>query len=66
MDWLQQAVAAGYKNVAHMQKDTDLASLRAREDFKKLMAELEAKTVPKPYSAWPAYFCAKALRGNDL
>ncbi len=43
MDWLQQAVAAGFKNVAHMKKDTDLDSLRDREDFKKLIAELEAK-----------------------
>lgn len=49
MDWLQQAVAAGYKNVPHMKKDTDLDPLRDREDFKKLIAELEAKAaVEKP------------------
>jgi len=47
MDWLQQAVAAGYKDVAHMKKDTDLDPLREREDFKKLMAELEAKADKK-------------------
>jgi hypothetical protein len=29
--------------VAHMKKDTDFDSLRQREDFQKLVAELEAK-----------------------
>ncbi len=43
IDWLKQAVAAGYKDVEHMKKDTDLDPLREREDFKKLIAELEAK-----------------------
>ena len=47
MDWLQQAVAAGYKDIAHMKKDTDLDPLRDREDFKKLIAELEAKAAEK-------------------
>ena len=47
MNWLRQAVAAGYKNVAHMKKDTDLDPLREREDFKKLLAELEAKPEKK-------------------
>jgi len=40
--WLKQAVAAGYKDVANMKKDKDLDELRGREDFKKLMAKLEA------------------------
>jgi eukaryotic-like serine/threonine-protein kinase len=43
MDWLKQVVAAGYKNVAHIKKDTDLDPLREREDFKKLIAEMEKK-----------------------
>lgn len=43
MDWLKQAVAAGFKDVAHMKQDTDLDALRDRDDFKKLIAELEAK-----------------------
>jgi eukaryotic-like serine/threonine-protein kinase len=42
MAWLTKAVAAGYKDAAHMKKDTDLDSLREREDFKKLLAEVEA------------------------
>jgi serine/threonine protein kinase len=42
MAWLTKAVAAGYKEVANIQKDKDLDALRDREDFKKLMAELAA------------------------
>jgi hypothetical protein len=38
---LRQAVAAGWKDAAHMKKDQDLAPLRDREDFQKLLAELE-------------------------
>ena len=41
MQWLHQAVQAGFKDAAHMKKDTDLDPLREREDFKKLIAELE-------------------------
>jgi tetratricopeptide (TPR) repeat protein len=41
MAWLKQAVAAGYKDAAHMKQDKDLDSLHARADFKKLVAELE-------------------------
>jgi hypothetical protein len=37
----QQAVGAGYKGVANLKKDTDLDLLRSRDDFKKLVAELE-------------------------
>jgi tetratricopeptide (TPR) repeat protein len=43
MELLRQAVTAGYKDAAHMSKDTDLDVLRGREDFKKLLAELEAR-----------------------
>jgi serine/threonine protein kinase/tetratricopeptide (TPR) repeat protein len=42
MDWLHKAVDAGYKDHAHMEKDSDLAFLRGREDFKKLLADLES------------------------
>ena len=50
MAWLHQAVRAGYKNAAHMKKDTDLDRLRDRADFKKLLAELEKppETAPPP------------------
>lgn len=42
MAWLRQAVAAGYKNAAHMKEDKALDVLRDRDDFKKLLAVLEA------------------------
>jgi serine/threonine protein kinase/tetratricopeptide (TPR) repeat protein len=42
MAWLKQAVAAGYKNAAHMKEDKDLDALRDREDFKKLLTDLES------------------------
>jgi tetratricopeptide (TPR) repeat protein len=42
--FLRQAVALGLKDVARLKKDPDLDPLRTREDFKKLVADLEAKT----------------------
>jgi hypothetical protein len=47
MELLHKAVKAGYRNAVHMKKDTDLDLLRGRDDFKKLLAELEAKSPPK-------------------
>ena len=41
MKLLRDAVSKGYKDVAHMKKDTDLDPLRQRDDFQKLIAELE-------------------------
>jgi hypothetical protein len=41
VELLHQAVKAGYKDYPHMTRDSDLDPLRDREDFKKLMAELE-------------------------
>jgi hypothetical protein len=43
MDVLRQAVANGFGNVPLIQTDHDLDSLRSRDDFKKLLAELEQK-----------------------
>ncbi len=40
MELLRNAVKAGWKDAAHMAKDTDLDSIRGREDFKKLIEEL--------------------------
>jgi hypothetical protein len=40
---LREAVSKGFKDVAHMKKDTDLDPLRQRADFQKLVAELEGK-----------------------
>src|SRR5262249_43128789 len=41
MELLRQAVKAGFKDAAHLRKGTVLDPLRGREDFKKLLAELE-------------------------
>jgi tetratricopeptide (TPR) repeat protein len=41
VELLRQAAAKGYKDVAHMKKDPDLDGLRGRDDFKKLMAQME-------------------------
>jgi tetratricopeptide (TPR) repeat protein len=38
---LRRAIAAGYRNAAHMRKDTDLDSLRKMPDFEKVLADLE-------------------------
>jgi serine/threonine protein kinase len=48
MELLRNAVRAGYKDHAHMAKDADLDSIRGRDDFRKLLAELQAgKEKPK-------------------
>src|SRR5262249_35748711 len=43
MRLLRDAVSKGYKDVPHMKKDTDLDPLRRRDDFRKLVADLEGK-----------------------
>jgi eukaryotic-like serine/threonine-protein kinase len=42
MKWLQKSVAAGYTNSAQLARDKALDSLRDRDDFKLLLAEMEA------------------------
>jgi len=41
VELLRQAVAKGYKDIDRLKKDDDLKALRDREDFKKLLADLE-------------------------
>jgi hypothetical protein len=48
MDLLRKAVKAGFKDAAHLKKDTDLDALRGRDSFKKLLAELEKNAAAKP------------------
>ena len=43
MELLQKAVKVGFTDAAHIANDTDLDPLRGREDFMKLLAELEKK-----------------------
>jgi serine/threonine-protein kinase len=47
VDLLRQAVAKGFQDVASMKEDADLDVLRPRDDFQKLLADLEAVTKPK-------------------
>jgi serine/threonine protein kinase/tetratricopeptide (TPR) repeat protein len=42
MRLLRDAAHKGFKDLAHLKKDTELDPLRQREDFKKLIADLEA------------------------
>ncbi len=42
VELLRQAVRAGFKDVAHVKRDSDLEPLRQRRDFQKLVQELEA------------------------
>ena len=43
MKSLSSAIAAGFPNADHAKKDTDLDALRSRDDFQKLLAQMEAK-----------------------
>ncbi len=43
MELLQKAVTEGWNNAKHTAKDRDLDPIRDREDFKKLLAEMERK-----------------------
>src|SRR5262249_13623703 len=40
---LRDAVARGFTNAAFLKQDAELASIRTREDFRKLIADLEGK-----------------------
>jgi tetratricopeptide (TPR) repeat protein len=48
MAMVRDAVAKGYKNAAYMKTDKGLDPLREREDFKKVVAELEAAKEAAP------------------
>jgi serine/threonine protein kinase/tetratricopeptide (TPR) repeat protein len=48
MAWLAKAVAAGFTDFTHIKTDEDLKALHGREDYKKLVAELESKAKKKP------------------
>jgi tetratricopeptide (TPR) repeat protein len=44
MEFLRQAVAKGFQSAAAIKNDPDLAPLRSREDFQKLVQEAERKS----------------------
>jgi tetratricopeptide (TPR) repeat protein len=43
LDWLEKAVEMGWKDLAHLQKDDDVASLRGGDRYKKLVAKLKGE-----------------------
>jgi hypothetical protein len=45
MDWFKKAVAAGFREVNQLKKDKDPDALFQREDYKRLVAELEAASM---------------------
>ena len=47
MEWLDRAVAMGYRNTNQMRIESALDPLRNRPDFKKLTAELEKDAPPR-------------------
>ena len=46
VELIRRAFSSGFKDVDHMKKDPDLDPLRAREDFKTVLAELDSKKNP--------------------
>lgn len=48
MELLHKAVKEGWSDAEHMAKDADLDPLRNREDFKKLLPDLERKAAAQP------------------
>jgi len=44
VETLRKAMAKGYSNLQQLKTDEDLERLRGREDFKKMLAEMEKKT----------------------
>jgi hypothetical protein len=47
VEWLERAFSKGYHDLANLKKDTDLASLHARGDFKQLVNKLEAEAAKR-------------------
>jgi len=43
LDWLEKSVEMGWEDLAHLEKDSDLESLRKEDRYKKLTEKLRAK-----------------------
>jgi len=53
MDWLKKAIVAGWKDRTKVETDPAFKALRGREDYKKVVAELAEKSLPKSHLAPP-------------
>jgi len=51
--YLKKAVKAGYNNAAHMESDSDLKSLRGREDFNEIIRSLKPGSSAAPSTSVP-------------
>jgi tetratricopeptide (TPR) repeat protein len=43
LDWLEKAIKMGWNDIVHLEKDSDLDSLRKEDRYKKLTATMRAK-----------------------
>jgi hypothetical protein len=48
---LREAAEKGFRDVAHMRRDTDLDALRRRADFQQFLRELQGKAPPPKRTA---------------
>jgi hypothetical protein len=46
VQWLREAIAAGWHDAVHTSRDSDLDPLRDRDDFRRLLAELFDRGFP--------------------
>jgi hypothetical protein len=46
VQWLREAIAAGWHDAVHTSRDSDLDPLRDRDDFRRLLAELFDRDFP--------------------
>jgi hypothetical protein len=44
---LREAAARGFRDMAHVHKDTDLDALRQQDDFRQLLSELKGQPPPR-------------------
>ena len=65
MELLTLAYAAGWEDAAHMKKDADLDPSREREDFEKLLAELEKKFPPPKEQSPQGRGCCSPATNSD-
>jgi tetratricopeptide (TPR) repeat protein len=53
LEFLQKAISAGYRDVAHMEKDEDLKSLRDLEEYKAVISSLKSNSAVSNVPATP-------------
>jgi serine/threonine protein kinase/tetratricopeptide (TPR) repeat protein len=53
IELLRRAIAAGFRDPAHMMEDSDLKALRDRPEFRQLISDLGTKSPPSPATKPP-------------